>query len=52
MAKDAAKDARVEAKAARLLNGSGLLALVLQVRGSVGIAGKEMRHCLHPQLQD
>jgi CCR4-NOT transcription complex subunit 6 len=31
VAKDAAKDARVEAKAARLLNGSGSLALVLQL---------------------
>lgn len=32
VAKDAAKDARVEAKGARLLNNSGSLALVLQVR--------------------
>ena len=41
VAKDAAKDARVEAKAARLLNGSGSLALVLQVRGSVTTTGSK-----------
>lgn len=41
----------MEAKAARLLNGSGSLALVLQVRGSVDIAGKEMRHCVQLLLQ-
>lgn len=34
VAKDAAKDARVEAKSARLLNSSGSLALVLQVQGA------------------